>query len=123
MLLNAMSKINGEGVSMFEVHADLEILRVRLGKALDFELHENYIGSYFSEGGSRDTTALLDIDRAFNKLEKVALKQRKRIGRPLVIIINAMHLLRDDDDGRDLFELLHIYIYIYTHIFSPIRRW
>ncbi|RFU33485.1 hypothetical protein B7463_g2892, partial [Scytalidium lignicola] len=106
MLLDAMHKINGEGVSMFDAHADLEIFRIRLGKALNFEFHEDYIGSYFSERGPRDTTALLDIERAFNKLEKVALKRRKKVGRPLVLIINSMHLIRDDEDGKDLVELL-----------------
>lgn len=106
MLLDAMHKVNGEGISMLEAHADLEIFRVRLGKALDFEFHEDYIGSYFSERGPRDSTALLDIERAFNKLEKVALRRRKKVGRPLVLIINSMHLLRDDEDGRDLLELL-----------------
>jgi hypothetical protein len=106
MLLDAMKKIDGEGISMFEAHADTEIFRIRLGKALDFEFHEDYIGSYFSERGPRDTTALLDIERAFNKLEKVALKRRQRVGKPLVLIINAVHLLRDDDDGRDLLELV-----------------
>jgi hypothetical protein len=78
MLLDAMQKVNGEGVSMFEAHADLEIFHVRLGKALDFEFHEDYNGSYFSERGPRDTTALLDIERALNKLEKVALKRRRQ---------------------------------------------
>ena len=106
MLLDAMKKVNGEGASMFEAHADLEIFRVRLGKALDFEFHEDYIGSYFSERGPRDSTALLDIERAFNKLEKVALRRRKSVGRPLVLIINCIHLLRDDEDGQDLLELL-----------------
>jgi hypothetical protein len=106
MLLDAMQKVNGEGCSMFEAHADSEIFRVRLGKALDFEFHEDYIGSYFSERGPRDSTALLDIERAFNKLEKIALKRRKTVGKPLIIIINAVHLLRDDADGRDLLELL-----------------
>jgi hypothetical protein len=106
MLLDAMAKVDGEGVSMFDSHADLEIFRIRLGKALDYEFHEDYIGSYFSERGPRDTTALLDIERAFNKMEKVALRRRKKVGKPLVLIINSMHLLRDDEDGRDLFELL-----------------
>ncbi|MCJ1313206.1 hypothetical protein MMC25_006883 [Agyrium rufum] len=106
MLLDAMGKINGEGVSMFEAHADLEIFRVRLGKALDYEFHEDYIGSLFSIKGPRDTTALLDIERAFNKLEKVALNRRKRTGKPLILIINSTHLLRDDEDGRDLLELV-----------------
>ena len=106
MLLNAMQKVNGEGISMFEAHADLEIFRIRLGKALDFEYSEDYIGSLFSIKGPRETTALLDIERALNKLEKVALQRRKTVGRPLVLIINSMHLLRDNDDGRDLLELI-----------------
>lgn len=106
MLLDAMQKIDGEGIAMFDGHADLEIFRIRLGKALDFEYHEDYIGSYFSERGPRDSTALLDIERAFTKLDKVALKRRLKVGRPIILIINAMHLLRDDGDGKDLLELL-----------------
>ena len=106
MLLDAMAKVNGEGISMFEAHADLEIFRIRLGKALDYEFHEDYIGSLFSIKGPRDTTALLDIERAFNKLEKIALKRRKKVGRPLVLVMNSTHLLRDDEDGQDLLELI-----------------
>ena len=48
MILEAMAKVNADGASMFEAHADLEIFRVRLGKALDYEFHEDYIGSLFS---------------------------------------------------------------------------
>lgn len=141
MLLEAMRKVDGEGISMFEAHADLEVFRVRLGKALDYEYHEDYIGALFSVRGPRDTTALLDIERAFNKLEKVALKRReeshsgkgphwqtrlanmlwgtanpsarkKPAGQtthhqgPLVLIVNCTHLIRDDEDGRDLLELI-----------------
>lgn len=106
MLIDAMRKIDGEGCAMFEAHSDPEIFRIRLGKALDYEFHEDYIGGYFSEKGPRDTTALLDIERALNKLEKVALRRRAKVGRPLVMIINQMHLIRDDEDGRDLIELL-----------------
>jgi DNA helicase TIP49 (TBP-interacting protein) len=40
MLLDAMRKVDGEGIAMFEAHADLEIFRIRFGKALDFEFHE-----------------------------------------------------------------------------------
>ncbi|KAL2043127.1 hypothetical protein N7G274_004187 [Stereocaulon virgatum] len=107
MLLHAMQKVDGEGISMLEAHADLEIFRIRLGKALDYEFHEDYIGSLFSIKGPRDgNTALLDIERALNKLEKLALIRRKTVGKPLVLIINSTHLLRDDDDGRDLLELI-----------------
>ena len=106
MIIDAMRRNHGEGVAMFEAHADLEIVRIRLGKALDYEFHEDYIGGYFSERGPRDSTALLDIERALNKLEKVALKSRRDRKKPLVLIINQMHLIRDDDDGKDVIELL-----------------
>lgn len=42
MLLEGMRKINGSGCAMFEAHADLEIFRIRMGKALDYEFHEEY---------------------------------------------------------------------------------
>ncbi|PFH58906.1 hypothetical protein XA68_13055 [Ophiocordyceps unilateralis] len=106
MLIEAMHKVDGDGVSMLEAHADLEVVRLRLGKALDYEFHEDYIGGYFSERGPRDTTALLDIERALNKLDKVAIRLRRKRQRPLVLIVNQLHLLRDNDDGRDLIELL-----------------
>ncbi|RYP42236.1 hypothetical protein DL767_000400 [Monosporascus sp. MG133] len=106
MLLEAMRNIDGVGCAMFEAHADLEIFRIRLGKALDYEFHEDYIGGYFSERGPRESTALLDIERALNKLEKVALRHRAKKKKPLILIINQTHLLRDDEDGKDLLELL-----------------
>ena len=106
MLIDAMSKVSGEGCSMMEAHADLEVFRVRLGRCLDFEYHEDNIGSLFSIRGPRDAGAILDIERAFNKLEKVALRRRAKKGRPLILIINQCHLIRDDEDGRDLLELI-----------------
>ena len=106
MLIDAMAKVDGEGCAMFDAHADPEIFRIRLGKALDFEYHEDNIGSLFSIRGPRDASALLDVERAFNKLEKVALKRRAQVNKPLIIILNSMHLVRDDEEGRDLLELL-----------------
>lgn len=106
MIIEAMRKVDGTGISMFDAHADLEIFRIRLGKALNYEFHEDYIGSLFSVRGPRDTTALLDIERAFNKLEKIALKRRAKRQTPLVMVINSTHLIRDDEDGRDLLELI-----------------
>ena len=91
---------------MLEAHADSEIFRSRLGKAIDFEYHEDYIGSLFSIRGPRETTPILDIERAFNKLQKAALNKKRQNGQPLILIVNSMHLLRDDDEGRDMLELL-----------------
>ena len=101
-----MRAIHAEGASLCDAHPDLEVFRLRLGKALNYEYHEDYIGSLFSIKGPRDTTPLLDIERAFNKLEKVALNRRRKIGKPCVLVINSCHLLRDDEDGRDFLELI-----------------
>ncbi|GJC92985.1 hypothetical protein ColKHC_01811 [Colletotrichum higginsianum] len=106
MILKAMRRINGVGIAMLEAHGDLEVFRLRLGKALDFEFHEDYIGSLFNFKGPRDTTAILDIERAFNKMEKVALLRQRHIRKPLILIINRIHVLRDDEDGRNLLDLI-----------------
>jgi len=101
-----MQKVDGHNCAMFEAHPDPEIFRIRLGKALDYEYHEDYIGSLFSIRGPRDTTAILDIERALNKLEKVALARKREEGKPLILMINSMHLIRDDPIGVDLLYLL-----------------
>lgn len=106
LLLEAMRKVHGDGIAMLEAHNDLEVFRLRLGKALDYEFHEDYIGSLFSIKGPRDSTPLLDIERALNQMEKVALKLRKTRGRPLLLVVNNIHLFKDDDAGRDLLEIL-----------------
>ena len=36
----------------------------------------------------------------------MALKRRDKGGKPLIMIINSMHLLRDEADGRNLLELI-----------------
>ncbi|PSN63528.1 hypothetical protein BS50DRAFT_531477 [Corynespora cassiicola Philippines] len=106
MLLKAMTRIDGEGVAMMEAHGDLEIFRVRLGKALNYQFHEDYIGSLFSVKGPRESTPLLDIERAFDRMEKIALRRQEQKGRPLVLIINGAHLLHDNEEGQHLLELI-----------------
>ncbi|KAF9740433.1 hypothetical protein PMIN06_009549 [Paraphaeosphaeria minitans] len=107
LLLEGMRKVHGDGIAMLEAHNDLEVFRVRLGKAIDFEYHEDYIGSLFSIRGPRDSTALLDVERALNQMEKVALKMRKARGKPLLLIINNIHLFKNDDQGSlALLEIL-----------------
>lgn len=109
MLLDSMQKVDGEGVAMFEAHSDNEVFRLRLGKALDYEYHEDYIGGLFSMKGPRDgATPILDIERALNKFEKVALQRRNASHgrRPLVLIISNIHHIPDDVDGQRLLSLL-----------------
>lgn len=108
LIMEAMKKIDGSNVAIFDAHADPEIFRIRLGKALNFAYNEDYIGSLFSIRGPRDTTALLDIERAFNKLEELAIKRRVSGSSesPLIIIINNSHLIKENEEGVKLLELL-----------------
>jgi len=41
MILEAMRTIEAEGVSYTECHPDLEVFRLRLGRALNFEYNED----------------------------------------------------------------------------------
>ncbi|GMM37916.1 hypothetical protein DASC09_052410 [Saccharomycopsis crataegensis] len=106
LVLESFSKVNGMNCTAMDAHADPEIFRIRLGKALNFDFFEDYIGSLFSIRGPRDTTAILDIERAFTKLEEVAIKRMKRTKKPLVLLINSAHLIRNDPEGVNLVELL-----------------
>jgi hypothetical protein len=106
LLLEAMKRVHGEGIAMLEAHNDLEVFRTRLGKAIDYEFHEDYIGGLFSIRGPRDSTPLLDIERALNQLEKVSLALRKRRNKPLLFIITNIHLLKEDEGGSHLFDIL-----------------
>lgn len=106
LILESMKKVNGFNVTMFDAHADPEIFRLRLGEALNFSFSEDYIGSLFSIRGPRDTTALLDIERAFSKLEELAITRVGKLQRPLIMIINNAHLIKENEEGVKLLELL-----------------
>lgn len=106
LLLEAMRNVNGDGIAMLEAHNDLEVFRTRFGKAIDYEFHEDYMGGLFSIRGPRDSTPLLDIERAMNQMEKVALSMRKKRGKPLLLIINNIHLFKDDGAGKHLLDIL-----------------
>jgi len=56
MILEAMRAIDADGVSYTECHPDLEVFRLRLGKALNFEYNEDSqtVGHY--------TTSLLCLN-------------------------------------------------------------
>lgn len=106
MMLSALGKVENFNVVSVEAHADPEIFRIRLGKALNFEFFEDYLGSLFSIRGPRENSAIMDIERAMNVLEQVAIIRKRQTKKPLIFIINNAHLIRDDDEGRNLVELL-----------------
>jgi hypothetical protein len=37
-----------------------------------------------------------------NKLEKVALRSARRTGKPLVLVLNNVHLFNNDEDGKSV---------------------
>jgi len=86
---SAMRKIHADGAAVCEGHPDLEVFRLRLGKALDFDYFEDWQGSLFSRADPRSAGPALDVERALNKLEKVALRYKRKNGRPLVLAFNG----------------------------------
>ncbi|KAJ1306180.1 hypothetical protein OPQ81_010889 [Rhizoctonia solani] len=106
MIIDAMRKVKADGVAMCEAHPDLEVFRLRLGKALNYEFNEDSQTGLFQRRDPREGGPRLDIERAMNKLEKVAIRRAKRTGRPIVLVFNNIHLFNNDDEGRLLLQQL-----------------
>ncbi|KAL4071306.1 hypothetical protein V8B97DRAFT_1871348 [Scleroderma yunnanense] len=102
MMLDAMRSIHAEGVSVLDAHPDLEVFRLRLGKALNYEFHEDSQTGLFQRRDPRESGPALDIERALNKLEKVALRRAKRTKRPVVLVFNNIQHFNNDEDGRNM---------------------
>jgi len=102
MIFDSMNACKAEGVSMCDAHPDLEVFRLRLGKALNYEYNEDTQTGLFQRRDPREGGPALDIERALNKLEKVALQYARRTSRPLVLIINNVHFFKNDDNGRNM---------------------
>ncbi|KAJ3574930.1 hypothetical protein NP233_g1448 [Leucocoprinus birnbaumii] len=100
MIFQSMAEIQAEGVSFCDAHPDLEVFRLRLGKALNYEFHEDSQTGLFQRRDPREGGPGLDIERALNKLEKVALRACQKRGKPYVLIINNVHHFKHDEDGQ-----------------------
>ncbi|KDN34453.1 hypothetical protein RSAG8_12457, partial [Rhizoctonia solani AG-8 WAC10335] len=106
MIVDGMRKVNADGVIICDAHPDLEVFRLRLGKALNYEYNEDSQTGLFQRRDPREGGPRLDIERAMNKLEKVAIRRARRRGRPIVLVINDIHLFNNDDGGRLLLQQL-----------------
>ncbi|KAJ7668631.1 hypothetical protein DFH06DRAFT_203964 [Mycena polygramma] len=102
MIFDAMTACEADGVAMLDAHPDLEVFRLKLGKAINYEYNEDSQTGLFQRRDPREGGAALDVERAMNKLEKVALKMAKKRGKPLVLIINNVHFFKNDDEGRGM---------------------
>ncbi|KAF8967970.1 hypothetical protein BDZ97DRAFT_1655931 [Flammula alnicola] len=102
MMFDAMAACDAEGVSMCEAHPDLEVFRLRLGKALNFEYNEDTQTGLFQRRDPREGQSIYPLFLAMNKLEKVALRCASRRGKPLVLIIDNVHHFQNNDEGRNM---------------------
>ncbi|KAG8926945.1 hypothetical protein FRC01_008189, partial [Tulasnella sp. 417] len=106
MILDAMRRVEADGVAICEAHEDLEVFRLRLGKALNYEYNEDSQTGLFQRRDPREGGPRLDIERALNKLEKVALKMAAKRQKPLVLVINNCQLFNNDEESHQLLQQL-----------------
>ncbi|KAI0343715.1 hypothetical protein BDW22DRAFT_1201370 [Trametopsis cervina] len=65
---------------------------------INYEYYEDSLTGLFQRRDPREGGPALDIERALSKLEKVALRYSDKKGRPLVLILNNVHFLKNDAD-------------------------
>ncbi|CAH1762398.1 4152_t:CDS:2 [Entrophospora sp. SA101] len=106
IVFQAMDRCNQFGIVFCEAHSNPEIFKVRLGRSLNYTYREDYIGGLFAREAPERGSALLDIEKALNVVEEAAYKYKGKYDKPLVLIINNIHSLKDDEDGEDMLELL-----------------
>ncbi|KLO17622.1 hypothetical protein SCHPADRAFT_809666, partial [Schizopora paradoxa] len=106
MIYDAMHNIQAEGVAVAEAHPDMEVFRLRLGKALNYEYNEDSQTGLFQRRDPREGGPALDVERAMNKLEKVALRMARDMKRPMVLVLNNVHFFQHTDEGRNMLLLL-----------------
>ena len=58
MIYDAMHKIQAEGVAVAEAHSDMEVFRLRLGKALNYEYNEDSQTGLFQRRDPREGSHL-----------------------------------------------------------------
>ncbi|EPQ55089.1 hypothetical protein GLOTRDRAFT_76396 [Gloeophyllum trabeum ATCC 11539] len=106
MIFDAIQTIQADGVAFCDAHPDLEVFRLRLGKALNFEFYEDSQTGLFQRRDPREGGPALDIERAMNKVEKVALRCSEKRRKPLVLVFNNIHFFHNDEEGRNMLLLL-----------------
>lgn len=100
MIFDAMMNIRNKGSVYLEAHPDLEVFRLRLGNALNYEFSEDMQAGLFQRPDPRPGGPAMDIERALNKLQEVAMRGGRR--RPLVLVITKIQNFHNNDQGRNL---------------------
>ncbi|KZO90345.1 hypothetical protein CALVIDRAFT_603010 [Calocera viscosa TUFC12733] len=106
MILSALRGTRADGAAVCEAHPDMEVFRARLGKAINFDYDEDAQFGLFQRRDPKEGGPALDIERALTKLEKFALRIAPKRGKPLVLVVNNLHQLQNDAEGRRMVRLL-----------------
>ncbi|KAG2144663.1 uncharacterized protein EDB93DRAFT_1288952 [Suillus bovinus] len=101
MLFDAMLDMRNKGSVFLEAHPDLEVFRLRLGNALNYEFSEDMQAGLFQRPYPRSGGPAMDIERALDKLHEVAMRCGRR-RRPLVLVITKIQNFHNNDQGRNL---------------------
>ena len=81
IIFEAMISIQAEGVSMCDAHPDLEVFRLRLGRALNYEFNEDSRTSLFQRKDPREGLSVLSFTwKRRLKWSCVPRHSRPRIG-------------------------------------------
>lgn len=104
LILNAMNDVGHCGVVICEGHNNPEIFKLRLGRSLNFKYREDYIGALLGREAPERGSALLDVEKALNTMEKAAQLYYKQHGRSVVLVINNVQALAHDQSP--ILELL-----------------
>lgn len=105
MLIQAISRANAEGVAFFEAHSDCEVVVDKFSESINYNMNRDYLGNLLGLSDLSGMSVFQSLERAMHKLEKALIRYTQTKGRPAIIIMNAAHLLPQDDDGRKLLQL------------------
>lgn len=88
------------------VHRPWANLRCQVKANVANPISQDSYNGLFQRRDPKEAGPLLDIERAMSKLEKVAIRYRKKKGKPLVLVFNNVHFLKDDDVGDGILHLI-----------------
>lgn len=71
MILQSMTACQAEGVAMCDAHPDLEVFRLRLGKALNFKYNEDTQTGLFQRRDPREGLSLISPSIVVSMLTRV----------------------------------------------------
>lgn len=105
MLIQAISRAKAEGVAFFEAHSDCEVVVDKFSESINYNMNRDYLGNLLGLSDLSGMSVFQSLERAMHKLEKALIRYSQHKGRPAIIIMNAAHLLPQDDDGKKILQL------------------